>query len=111
MATTSAPQSVTLDNVFELAELAVALRSEIPAGTVFHLGTLRVGEMRELSTAERGALLSAAQDGADGTGGAGGEGARKKGKRPGRGGRGRITAGRPGDGKGAKGMHGIARPR
>jgi len=76
-----------------------------------HLGTLRVGEMRELSTAERGALLSAAQDGADGTGGAGGEGARKKGKRPGRGGRGRITAGRPGDGKGAKGMHGIARPR
>lgn len=57
-----------------------------------HLGTLRVGEMRELSGGERGALLSAAQDG-DAHAASG------------------ITAGRPGDGKGAKGMHGIARPR
>lgn len=50
-----------------------------------HLGTLRVGELRELSNAERGALLSAAE-----------------------GGDARITAGRPGDGKGARGMRGIA---
>lgn len=51
-----------------------------------NLGTQRVGEMRELSAAERGALLSAASE----------NGGRK------------ITAGRPGDGKGAKGMRGIA---
>ena len=50
-----------------------------------HLGTLRVGEMRELSHAERGALLSAAERGASD-----------------------VTAGRPGDGKGARGMRGVA---
>lgn len=48
-----------------------------------HLGTLRPGDMRELSAAERGALLSAAE----------GES---------------VTGGRPGDGKGAKGMRGVA---
>ncbi|PRI10624.1 MFS transporter [Leucobacter massiliensis] len=52
-----------------------------------HLGTLRSGEMRELSAAERGALLSAAEDG---------------------GRHGEVTAGRPGDGKGARGMRGVA---
>lgn len=57
-----------------------------------HLGTLRVGELRELSSGERGALLSAAHDGEDHAASG-------------------VTAGRPGDGKGAKGMHGIARPR
>nr|WP_246454548.1 pseudouridine synthase [Leucobacter denitrificans] len=61
-----------------------------------HLGTLKVGEMRELSTGERGALLSAAEGNAKGTGGA-------------RGNRGQITAGRPGDGKGARGMRGVAK--
>ncbi len=50
-----------------------------------HLGSLRLGEMRELSHAERGALLSAAE---------GGDPA--------------ITGGRPGDGKGARGMRGVA---
>ena len=54
-----------------------------------HLGTLRLGELRELSAAERGALLSAAEDGADHAASG-------------------ITAGRPGDGKGAKGMRGVA---
>ncbi|MBL3687302.1 rRNA pseudouridine synthase [Leucobacter zeae] len=53
-----------------------------------NLGTLRLGEMRELSDAERGALLTAAEGG-------GGR------RRP-------PSAGRPGDGKGAKGMRGIA---
>lgn len=83
-----------------------------------HLGTLRVGEMRELSAAERGALLSAVADGEaragneDGTGsGPGGRGA-KRGAKPGSGkdrsGRGEITAGRPGDGTGARGMRGAA---
>ncbi len=50
-----------------------------------HLGTLRMGEMRELSAAERGALLNAAEGGSP-----------------------VITAGRPGDGKGARGMRGVA---
>lgn len=57
-----------------------------------HLGTLRVGELRELSSGERGALLSAAHDGEDHAASG-------------------VTAGRPGDGRGAKGMRGIARPR
>lgn len=56
-----------------------------------HLGTLRVGQLRELSTAERGALLSAALDAAADqpvdT---------------------QISAGRPGDGRGARGMRGVA---
>lgn len=126
-----------------------------------NLGIQRVGEMRELSAAERGALLSAAAAGGTETaptgvavreaavrdgkprkpgkaGGAKGKGKSKttgkngaagkirgedrgagqgqsaKGNENGRGGRagsGRsqpITAGRPGDGKGAKGMRGIA---
>jgi len=51
-----------------------------------HLGTLRLGQLRELSAAERGALLSA--DGDERFS--------------------RITAGRPGDGKGAHGMRGVA---
>lgn len=95
-----------------------------------HLGTQRLGELRELSAAERGALLSAAAAGgtkpriaASGAGSGSGEGrgsAKAKnggGKSAGKGntaakkGRTRdkqITAGRPGDGKGAKGMRGIA---
>ncbi len=96
-----------------------------------HLGTLRSGEMRELSAAERGALLSAAEDGEAGRGsgsgrsgsgskrGAGsgrsGSGAKRDSgpggsgaKRDGSGGRGAVTAGRPGDGKGARGMRGVA---
>lgn len=54
-----------------------------------HLGSLGIGEMRELSNAERGALLTAAED----------DPSTKR--RP-------VTAGRPGDGRGAKGMRGIA---
>ncbi len=54
-----------------------------------HLGTLRLGEMRELSDAERGALLTAAEGDTDAAGRA-------------------PSAGRPGDGKGARGMRGIA---
>ena len=80
-----------------------------------HLGTLRVGEMRELSAAERGALLSAAEDGGVGGGSGSGRGAESGGSGSGRGsgsaakrGRGPVTAGRPGDGKGARGMRGIA---
>lgn len=110
-----------------------------------HLGTLRSGELRELSAAERGALLSVAWDGggddangddangddANGDdangGGANGEGAngdaggrgtgekRGSGSDPGSGTgpgsrspRGAITGGRPGDGKGARGMRGVA---
>lgn len=56
-----------------------------------HLGTLGLGEIRELSASERGALLTTS-----GTT----EGAKPS----------RVTAGRPGDGKGAKGMRGIASP-
>ena len=56
-----------------------------------HLGSLGIGEMRELSAAERGALLTA------------GGGEPQSGKT-------RVTAGRPGDGRGAKGMRGIAAP-
>ena len=58
-----------------------------------HLGSQRSGELRELSAAERGALLSAAV--ADATGEEGGASTE-------------ITAGRPGDGKGARGMRGVA---
>ncbi|NLA64790.1 MAG: rRNA pseudouridine synthase [Leucobacter sp.] len=62
-----------------------------------HLGAQRVGTLRELSAAERGALLSAAAGGdstdiTDRTQRADTQ----------------ITAGRPGDGKGAKGMRGVA---
>ncbi len=59
-----------------------------------HLGTQRVGELRELSAGERGALLSAAD--------AGGDDSKRRSRKK------KITAGRPGDGKGAKGMRGIA---
>ncbi|GAB2562606.1 hypothetical protein GCM10027033_19140 [Leucobacter ruminantium] len=65
-----------------------------------HLGTLRVGEMRELSAAERGALLSAIEDGEAAAAG--------EGSRPRRDARGAVTAGRPGDGAGARGMRGAA---
>lgn len=51
-----------------------------------HLGSMKIGELRELSAAERGALLSAHDS----------RSAQK------------VTAGRPGDGKGAKGMRGVA---
>ena len=79
-----------------------------------HLGSQRLGELRELSAAERGALLSAAADEADaagsgdradagsGAGSGSGEDRRRSSQ---------ITAGRPGDGKGARGMRGVARPR
>lgn len=50
-----------------------------------HLGSLRLGELRELSSGERGALLSAAIGGSTA-----------------------VTAGRPGDGAGAQGMRGVA---
>ena len=70
-----------------------------------HLGTLRVGEMRELAPAERGALLSAGPDDWQS------DDAEQEKKKP----RSRVgwakssvTAGRPGDGKGAKGMRGVA---
>lgn len=73
-----------------------------------HLGAQPLGEMRELSAAERGALLSVAEGGVavagvsrDVAGGADGPtGPRET--------RTRITAGRPGDGTGARGMRGIA---
>ena len=90
-----------------------------------NLGTQRVGELRELSAGERGALLSAAAAGGTQaapagkgraeSGKSGGKGAKGAGGKPtGSGGRSsrartkQITAGRPGDGKGAKGMRGIA---
>lgn len=79
-----------------------------------HLGSQRVGQMRELSSAERGALLSAAAAGETGPGQApiggvtGNAFANGKGGRSGGGRSQPITAGRPGDGKGAKGMRGIA---
>lgn len=66
-----------------------------------HLGTLKIGEMRELSAGERGALLSAAEGSPTGSGST-------RGDRGSRGNRGKITAGRPGDGKGARGMRGAA---
>lgn len=56
-----------------------------------HLGSLGLGDVRELSAAERGALLTAA-------------GAETEAEST------RITAGRPGDGRGATGMRGIASP-
>jgi hypothetical protein len=93
-----------------------------------HLGAQRVGELRELSAAERGALLSAAAAGGteaapaaskpsggkgdadgkgagkseDGNNATGGKKQRARDRTP------QITAGRPGDGKGAKGMRGVA---
>lgn len=86
-----------------------------------HLGSLRHGEMRELSAAERGALLTAAEGDGDLASGAAGAGRAASGSRAGggrakggsrgggpKGNRGQITAGRPGDGKGAKGMRGVA---
>lgn len=90
-----------------------------------NLGTQRVGELRELSAGERGALLSAAAAGGTQaapagkgraeSGKSGGKGAKGAGGKPaGSGGKSsrartkQITAGRPGDGKGAKGMRGIA---
>ncbi len=73
-----------------------------------HLGTLRAGEMRELSAAERGALLSAAEDGGSdadrGDGPEDGGGSRGGDRRA----RGAATGGRPGDGAGARGMRGVA---
>ena len=73
-----------------------------------HLGTLRVGEMRELAPAERGALLSAGPD--DWQGDAEGAQSAEKQKPRSRKGwaKSSVTAGRPGDGKGAKGMRGVA---
>lgn len=53
-----------------------------------NLGALKSGEIRELSAAERGALLTSATEG----------GALNK----------KVSAGRPGDGVGAKGMRGVA---
>lgn len=67
-----------------------------------HLGSLRAGEMRELSAAERGALLSAVEDGGGGGTAGGGGGTAAVGRA------GSPTAGRPGDGKGARGMRGVA---
>ncbi len=71
------------------------------------LGTLRAGELRELSAGERGALLSAVADGGagggDASGAGGGSGSRSRSGR-----QREVTAGRPGDGKGARGMRGAA---
>lgn len=61
------------------------------------LGTLPMGELRELGAAERGALLSATSFEEGGEENGGERGARRP-----------ITSGRPGDGKGAQGMRGIA---
>ena len=81
-----------------------------------HLGTLKVGEMRELSAGERGALLSAAGGDGDVAGAGNADekkpaakkpGAKKSGAKNARGPQ--ITAGRPGDGKGARGMRGVAK--
>lgn len=56
-----------------------------------NLGTLKVGQLRELSAAERGAILSlATPEGVD------------QADAP------HISAGRPGDGRGARGMRGVA---
>lgn len=85
-----------------------------------HLGTLRIGEMRELAPAERGALLSATSVDDESLAADASESQRNsKGKRGGsvkRGGSGQqggsarpITAGRPGDGTGAQGMRGVAK--
>lgn len=85
-----------------------------------NLGTLGIGEMRELSAGERGALLSVTSE--DGSGAGSGDGsapqsrkgwarAKNTGAKGGRGAgkrRDEITAGRPGDGKGARGMRGVA---
>lgn len=73
-----------------------------------NLGTLKVGHMRELSIGERGALLSSV----DGNGTtsdrdnsvAEGDGGKKKDRHRDR----EVTAGRPGDGKGARGLRGVA---
>ena len=74
-----------------------------------HLGTLRVGEMRELAPAERGALLSAdSVDDTTANGDGAGSGERGRGTAGARGARRPVTSGRPGDGKGARGMRGIA---
>ena len=83
-----------------------------------HLGAQRLGELRELSAGERGALLSAAAvdeqggevrvagvESGDGAGGRSGKQGKGRSQRP------SVSGGRPGDGKGARGMHGIARPR
>lgn len=69
-----------------------------------HLGSQRLGELRELSAAERGALLSAAAAGEAGEVAGFGE----AGQAAASGAAGSITAGRPGDGKGARGMRGLA---
>ncbi len=82
-----------------------------------HLGAQRLGELRELSAGERGALLSAAA--VDEQGGevrvagveASGGSSRPEKKGKGRSQKPSVSGGRPGDGKGARGMHGIARPR
>lgn len=70
-----------------------------------HLGSQRAGELRELSPAERGALLSVAEvqpdDSAEDSA-ASPAAVNSRGQQ--------ITAGRPGDGKGATGMRGVARP-
>ncbi len=85
-----------------------------------HLGTLRSGELRELAPAERGALLSAVADGGasgdSAEGGAGSQSADTRGRAGGASSdagkpakkRREVTAGRPGDGAGARGMRGTA---
>lgn len=85
-----------------------------------NLGSLAVGELRELSDAERGALLTvgtgSGKKRAPRTGSAGDKRNTDKkntGEQGAGGGKHRarnqeITAGRPGDGKGARGMRGIA---
>lgn len=70
-----------------------------------HLGSQRVGELRELSAAERGALLSAAEGEFSEVAGIAPAQGQQHNKHT------QITAGRPGDGKGARGMRGVARPR
>lgn len=62
-----------------------------------HLGALGLGEMRELSRAELGALLTAAETSEHTNTHEQTQDTQRK-----------VTGGRPGDGKGAKGMRGIA---
>ena len=63
-----------------------------------NLGTLRLGELRELSAAERGALLSIVREGEQLAQSVRSTTRRER----------SVTAGRPGDGAGARGMRGVA---
>lgn len=73
-----------------------------------NLGTLGLGELREMSAAERGAILSAVEDGGKKETARSSRDSENTAKQQVRNKRREITAGRPGDGAGARGMRGIA---